>query len=87
MCVAAPECSRSSGLISNGRFPGGESFQEQAARVQAAMADIRAAERPALVVCHRHTMRFALSGWSGEARPRLGGDWRAIGNGEIVALT
>jgi len=40
------------------------------------MADIRAGERPALVVCHRHTMRFAL-----------GGDWRPIGNGEIVALT
>ena len=69
------------------RFPGGESFEEQAERVQAAMADIRAGKRPALVVCHRHTMRFALSGWSGEARPRLGGDWRAIGNGEIVALT
>jgi broad specificity phosphatase PhoE len=70
------------------RFPGGESFAEQAKRVQAAIADIRAApERPVLVVCHRHTMRFALSGWSAEGRPRLGGDWRAIGNGEVVPLT
>jgi len=59
------------------RFPGGESFAEQAERVGAAIADIRAdPERPALVVCHRHTMRFAL-----------GGDWRPIDNAEIVALT
>jgi broad specificity phosphatase PhoE len=61
----------------NFRFPGGESFAEQAERVQAAVADIRAApERPALVVSHRHTMRFAL-----------GGDWGPIGNAEIVPLT
>jgi broad specificity phosphatase PhoE len=59
------------------RFPGGESFSEQAARVQAAIEDIRAApERPALVVSHRHTMRFAL-----------GGDWRPFDNVEIVPLT
>ena len=59
----------------NFRFPGGESFAEQAARVQAAMADIRNYEHPTLVVCHRHTMRFAL-----------GGDWRPIANAEIVPL-
>jgi len=59
------------------RFPGGESFTDQAERVRAAIADVRAAPgRPALVVCHRHTMRFAL-----------GGDWRAIDNAEIVPLT
>jgi broad specificity phosphatase PhoE len=59
------------------RFPGGESFTDQAERVQAAIADIRAtAERPVLVVSHRHTMRFAL-----------GGDWRPIGNADIVPLT
>jgi broad specificity phosphatase PhoE len=59
------------------RFPGGESFAEQKARVQAAIADVRAAPaRPALVICHRHTMRFAL-----------GGDWRPIGNAELVPLT
>jgi broad specificity phosphatase PhoE len=59
------------------RFPGGESFTEQKERVVAAIADIRQQpERPALVVSHRHTMRFAL-----------GGDWRPIGNGEIVPLT
>ena len=59
------------------RFPGGESFTEQAERVQAAIADIRAQPgRPTLVVSHRHTMRFAL-----------GGDWRPIANAEIVPLT
>ena len=57
------------------RFPGGESFTEQSARVQAAMADIRTYEHPTLVVSHRHTMRYAL-----------GGDWRPIANAEIVPL-
>jgi broad specificity phosphatase PhoE len=57
------------------RFPGGEAFAEQAQRVQAAVSDVRAGPLPALVVCHRHTIRFAL-----------GGDWRAIGNGTIVEL-
>jgi broad specificity phosphatase PhoE len=58
------------------RFPGGESFAQQAARAQDAIADIRATpERPVLVISHRHTMRFAL-----------GGDWRAFDNAEIVPL-
>ena len=42
------------------RFPGGESLQEQADRVAAALADIRATgELPALVVCHGGTIRAA----------------------------
>ena len=39
------------------RFPGGESVAEQAARVQAALADVRAGALPALVVCHGGTIR------------------------------
>jgi broad specificity phosphatase PhoE len=43
------------------RFPGGESLQEHADRVLAALADIRAAgELPALVVCHRGSIRAVL---------------------------
>jgi broad specificity phosphatase PhoE len=44
------------------RYPGGESFAEQSARVHAALADLRAAAEvlPALVVCHRGVIRLAL---------------------------
>lgn len=43
------------------RFPGGESLQEHADRVAAALADIHAtAELPALVVCHRGSIRTVL---------------------------
>jgi broad specificity phosphatase PhoE len=43
------------------RFPGGESLQEQADRVWAALEEIRAAgPLPALVVCHRGSMRTVL---------------------------
>jgi broad specificity phosphatase PhoE len=42
-------------------FPGGESFAHQAARVQDGLADVRAGELPALVVCHRGVMRLALT--------------------------
>jgi broad specificity phosphatase PhoE len=43
------------------RFPGGESLQEQSDRVWAALEDIRAAgPLPALVVCHRGSMRTVL---------------------------
>ena len=43
------------------RFPGGESFAEQQARVAAGLADVRAAGEPALVVCHRGVIRLALA--------------------------
>jgi broad specificity phosphatase PhoE len=43
------------------RFPGGESFAEQAARVAAGLKDVRAGALPALVVCHRGVMRLALA--------------------------
>jgi broad specificity phosphatase PhoE len=43
------------------RFPGGESLQVQADRVWAALEDIRAgATLPALVVCHRGSIRTVL---------------------------
>jgi probable phosphoglycerate mutase len=43
------------------RFPGGESLREQADRVAAALADIRATEPlPALVVCHGGSIRVTL---------------------------
>jgi broad specificity phosphatase PhoE len=41
------------------RFPGGESLAEQAARVEAALADVRAGRTPALVVCHGGVIRAA----------------------------
>jgi 2,3-bisphosphoglycerate-dependent phosphoglycerate mutase len=43
------------------RFPGGESLQEHSDRVAAALDDIRAAgPLPALVVCHRGSIRAVL---------------------------
>jgi len=43
------------------RFPGGESLQEQHDRVAAALAEIEASgELPALVVCHRGSIRTVL---------------------------
>ena len=41
------------------RFPGGESLQEHADRVSAALADVRSGALPALVVCHGGTIRCA----------------------------
>jgi broad specificity phosphatase PhoE len=42
-------------------FPGGESFAQQAARVQDGLAGVREGPLPALVVCHRGVMRLALA--------------------------
>ena len=45
----------------NFRFPGGESLQEHSDRVAAALGEIRATgELPALVVCHRGSIRVVL---------------------------
>jgi broad specificity phosphatase PhoE len=50
------------------RYPGGESFAEQSARVQRGLEDLRAtAELPALVVCHRGVIRLALAALRGDA--------------------
>ena len=42
-------------------FPGGESFAQQAARVQDGLAAVRCGAQPALVICHRGVMRLALT--------------------------
>lgn len=43
------------------RFPGGESLQEHADRVAAALGEIRTGALPALVVCHGGTIRCAFA--------------------------
>jgi len=63
-------------------FPGGESFAAQQDRVSAAVADIRASGAlPALVVCHRNSMRLVLEREHGR---RLTLD--DVPNGALVAL-
>ena len=65
------------------RYPGGESFAEQAERVEAALRDLRAQPGllPALVVCHRGVIRLGLAA-------AVGGDARAleIPNASLVTL-
>ena len=43
------------------RFPGGESLDEHAERVAAALTDVRAGPLPALCVCHGGTIRCAFA--------------------------
>lgn len=43
------------------RFPGGESLEEHAERVEAALADVARGPLPALVVCHGGTIRRVLA--------------------------
>ena len=43
------------------RFPGGESLEEHAARVEAGLEDIRRGPLPALVICHGGTIRRVLA--------------------------
>jgi broad specificity phosphatase PhoE len=43
------------------RFPGGESLEEHAARVEAGLADVARGPLPALVICHGGTIRRALA--------------------------
>jgi broad specificity phosphatase PhoE len=66
------------------RYPGGESFGEQSARVQEALEELRAdaAALPALVVCHRGVIRLALAVALGDAS--AGG--REIPNATLVDL-
>lgn len=64
------------------RFPGGESYAEQAARVAAGLADVRAGAGPALVVCHRGVIRIVLAAHHGDEALRTS----AIPNGALVAL-
>jgi broad specificity phosphatase PhoE len=52
-------------------FPGGESFAQQATRVQEGLADVRQGPLPALVVCHRGVMRLALAHARGDGRTAI----------------
>ena len=66
------------------RYPGGESFAEQSARIQAGLADLRAQPPalPALVVCHRGVIRLALAVALGDEAAGA----REIANASLVTL-
>ena len=68
------------------RYPGGESFGEQSDRVLEALADLRArpAELPALVVCHRGSIRVALCHTRNEGLEAF--QQIAIPNGALIRL-
>jgi broad specificity phosphatase PhoE len=65
------------------RFPGGESYEEQTARVTAGLADLRGRpeQLPALVVCHKVSIRLALVALRGEHERA-----RVIPNAALVTL-
>lgn len=64
------------------RFPGGESLDEHAARVRAALDDIRAAGvSPALVVCHGGVIRAARRAVAGDT-----GWAETVANGSVHRL-
>jgi broad specificity phosphatase PhoE len=46
-------------------FPGGESFAAQQARVLDGLRDVRTGDVPALVICHRGSIRLALAALNG----------------------
>jgi broad specificity phosphatase PhoE len=66
------------------RYPGGESFAEQSARVMEALRDLRGRDGalPALVVCHRGVIRLALAALLGDD----GEGAREIANASLVTL-
>jgi len=70
---APREFARFASLDMTFAFPGGESFADQATRVRAAIADIGAAQTPALVVCHGVVIRLALADYlpPDEPPPRI----------------
>ncbi len=59
-------------------FPGGESYAEQSARMLAALREIAAGPKPALVVCHALSIRLALT--------RLGRERDRVANGALIEL-
>ena len=63
-------------------FPGGESFVQQEARVDAALRDVEARALPALVVCHGMVIRAALSVRVGRWLPY----GQRVPNGALVPL-
>jgi broad specificity phosphatase PhoE len=83
--VQASDPARFAGFVAGDpdfSFPGGESFAAQQERVTAALADIRTrGPLPALVVCHRNSIRLALERAQGR---RL--SLEDVPNGSLVAL-
>jgi broad specificity phosphatase PhoE len=63
------------------RFPGGESLEEHAARVEAALADVAEGPLPALVICHGGTIRRVLA-----ARTPDGLTDMAVPNGSLTLV-
>lgn len=68
------------------RFPGGESFAEQADRVAAALADIERGELPALVVCHGQVIRLTLAARHPDGLAGALQGSRTVANGALIAL-
>lgn len=66
------------------RFPGGESLEEHMARTWAALDDIAAEGRTALVVCHGGTIRCALARHEPGGIAAIGP--RQIPNGALIPL-
>jgi broad specificity phosphatase PhoE len=63
-------------------FPGGESFEHQEERVEAALRDVEAHALPALVVCHGMVIRAALSARAGHWEPQA----QRVPNGALIPL-
>ncbi|MEZ5119997.1 MAG: histidine phosphatase family protein [Solirubrobacterales bacterium] len=67
------------------RFPGGESLPQQQERVMAGLADVRQrGDLPALVVCHRGSIRVALCHTRNESLAAF--QHIAIPNGALIRL-
>ena len=63
-------------------FPGGESFAQQQARVLDGLDDVRRGDVPALVVCHRGSIRLALAALNGDDGLRAA----EVPNGTLIEL-
>jgi broad specificity phosphatase PhoE len=63
-------------------FPGGESFAHQQQRVLEGIEDVRRGARPALVVCHRGSIRLALAALHGDDAQRTA----TVPNAALVEL-
>jgi broad specificity phosphatase PhoE len=63
-------------------FPGGESFAQQEARVDAALAEVEAGALPALVVCHGMVIRAAMATRSPQVLERV----KRVPNAALVPL-
>jgi broad specificity phosphatase PhoE len=72
------------GVEQDFRFPGGESLAEQAARVEAGLADVARGPLPALVVCHGGSIRRVLAARQPEAVSASGPV--AVPNGALVRV-